>query len=635
MKADLALININPDPPIMKRLVRLKASMLAVACRTAVFLLGGSILPFVAFGNLHGQSAGDTAVSVSAPWQPDVLAGQAPKDNVPPGTVVDRFGNVLFRPATSSGARDVGPMVPTTFAFVPGHYYTSNYFSGVITEYDGTGMVVGSYTVPPALGDDVRGLVFGADGLLYATLSLGTSGFAVLALKSDGTVMATYAGSVYITGNISFGKIAVDNQYLYVCGQNVLTRFLLEDPSSGTTIYTAFDIFDVKPLPNGHLFVASQSYVDEITTSGAFVRRIELTGGKSFNDIRGIEYNPATNILFVTHLGYTDFDFRIMRVNATTGALLSNVEFNYADDLFLDSSGDLLVGSRTQSPTFFSQDLTIANSLNGGQQMFVTQYAPTQALNISARTRVETGDNVLIGGFIVTGSALKSVVVRGIGPSLTQFGSNALADPTLELHDSGGALLRQNDNWQDDPSQASQLTALGFALQNPNESGIVASLSSSAYSAVLSGKNGGTGVGLVEIYDTNPGADSQLANISTRGFVQTGDNVMIGGFILGGSNGTAIAVRGLGPSLSQFGLSNVLADPTLELRDSNGALLTSNDNWQDDPAQAAQLSAHNLAPSDPKESGILASLPSGAYTAILAGKNSGAGIGLVEIYNVH
>ena len=186
------------------------------------------------------------------------------------------------------------------------------------------------------------------------------------------------------------------------------------------------------------------------------------------------------------------------------------------------------------------------------------------------------------------------------------------------------------------PAQAAQLTALGLALQDPKESGIVATLQPGAsYTAILAGKNGGTGVGLVEVYDTNQAADSQLANISTRGFVQTGNNVMIGGFILGGNNNTGVVVRGIGPSLAQFGLSPVLADPTLELHDGNGALLISNDDWQDDPVQAAQLSAHGLAPQDPKESGIFASLPPGAFTAILAGKNGGTGIGLVEIYNVH
>ena len=247
---------------------------------------------------------------------------------------------------------------------------------------------------------------------------------------------------------------------------------------------------------------------------------------------------------------------------------------------------------------------------------------------------------MLIGGFIITGSAPKNVAVRGIGPSLAAFGiSNPLADPTLELRAANGALLVQNANWQDDPTQAAQLTALGLALPDPRESGIVATLQPAAsYTAILAGNNGGAGVGLVEIYDTNAAAGAQLANISTRGFVQSGDNVMIGGFILGGppqaGSNTRVVVRGIGPSLAQFGLSPVLADPTLELHDGNGALLISNDDWQDDPTSAGQLIAVGLAPQNSKESGIFTSLPPGAFTAILAGKNGGIGIGLVEIYNV-
>jgi hypothetical protein len=258
-------------------------------------------------------------------------------------------------------------------------------------------------------------------------------------------------------------------------------------------------------------------------------------------------------------------------------------------------------------------------------------------LNISTRLRVEAGNNVLIGGFIVTGNAPKTVAVRGIGPSLAAFGINdALADPTLELRAADGTLIAGNDNWQDNSVQAAQFTAMGLALHDPSESGLVATLEPGAsYTAILAGKNGGTGVGLVEVYDTNQAAGSQLANISTRGFVQTGNNVMIGGFILGGSDQNAgVIVRGIGPSLGQFGLSPVLTDPTLELYDGNGTLLVSNDDWQENAGQAAQLSARGLAPTDPKESGIFASLPPGAFTAVLAGKNSGTGIGLIEIYNV-
>jgi len=196
--------------------------------------------------------------------------------------------------------------------------------------------------------------------------------------------------------------------------------------------------------------------------------------------------------------------------------------------------------------------------------------------------------------------------------------------------------LFQNDNWEDDPIQAAQLMALDLALPDPNESGIVTTLQpETPYTAVLAGRNGGTGVGLAEIYDTDQGANSRLANISTRGFVETGGNVLIGGFILAGGTETAsVAVRGLGPSLSQFGISNVLEDPVLELRDSNGALLIANDNWQDDSASATQLSAHGLAPQNPLESGIFTSLPAGAFTAILAGKNGGMGVGLAEIYTL-
>ncbi len=259
---------------------------------------------------------------------------------------------------------------------------------------------------------------------------------------------------------------------------------------------------------------------------------------------------------------------------------------------------------------------------------------PAQAMNISTRLRVETGERIMIGGFIVTGTAPKKVAIRGLGPSLSNFGlSDLLADPTLELRGSDGALLAQDDNWQDDPAQAAQLMVLGLALQNPNESGLVVTLPPGNYTALMAGKNQTSGIGLVEIYDADAAAASQLANISTRGFVQTGDNVMIGGFIFGNGSGSAtVAVRGIGPSLSQSGLGNVLADPTLELRDSNGAVLVANDNWQDDPVSAAQLTAHGLAPSNSLESGLFAALSPGAFTAILAGKNGGVGIGLVEIY---
>ncbi len=261
------------------------------------------------------------------------------------------------------------------FSLTPGHYYTANYFSRVITEHDAAGNVAGSLTLPAGTADEIRGLAFGADGLLYATAVRG-SGFAVLALDSTGAVQSTYAmSSVYVAGNLSYGKIALDGTHIYVAGANQVIRFDLGNPNSGTTIYTGNQLFDVEVLPSGNLLAASAYSVDEITPNGVFVRTI-APSANFFTDVRGIEFNPATNDLFVTELGNSSFGFfQLLRLDAASGALEDRTTFEYADDLFLSLSGDLLVGSRTQSTRFYTQDLDQDGTLGGGQQMFVTQYA--------------------------------------------------------------------------------------------------------------------------------------------------------------------------------------------------------------------------------------------------------------------
>jgi glucose/arabinose dehydrogenase len=270
---------------------------------------------------------------------------------------------------------------------------------------------------------------------------------------------------------------------------------------------------------------------------------------------------------------------------------------------------------------------------NGGQVWRVSA-TPSQELDISSRSHVGTANSVMIGGFTITGTAPKRVIVRALGPSLQQFNvPNPLADPVLELRGSGGTPISSNNDWSD--TQAVEITNSGLAPQNNLESAIIATLQPGAYTAIVQGRNNTTGVGLVEVYDLDPAAASKLANISTRSFVQTDDNRLIGGFILGRNSGAAkVIVRAIGPSLAPFGISNPLADPTLELRDSNGALLVANDNWQDNANQAAQITTSGLAPSNPLESAIATSLLPGPYTAIVAGKNGGTGIGLVEIYNI-
>ena len=246
---------------------------------------------------------------------------------------------------------------------------------------------------------------------------------------------------------------------------------------------------------------------------------------------------------------------------------------------------------------------------------------------------VRTGDNVGIGGFIIQGTAPKHVLLRAIGPSITGL-PGVLADPVLELHGPAGFATITNNNWQDDPVQAALIQASGLAPTNNLEAAIDATLAPGAYTGVVKGNGNTTGIGLVEVYDLSQAVLSKLANISTRALVGTGNDIVIAGFILGNnSGGTRLVLRGIGGSLTLFGIPNALANPTLELRNSSGALLASNDNWQDDPAQAAELTAAGLAPSNTSESGIAITLGPGQYTALLAGQGNTTGVGVIEVFD--
>jgi len=252
--------------------------------------------------------------------------------------------------------------------------------------------------------------------------------------------------------------------------------------------------------------------------------------------------------------------------------------------------------------------------------------------NFSARVIVGSGASASIAGFIVNGGA-KTVVARGLGPTLAQPPFNVpgvLADPTLQLFDSGGHPFWFNDNWKD--TQQAQIQATELAPSNDFESAILQLLQPGNYTAILSGKNGTTGVGLVEVYDTSSGGSAELTNVSTRGFVGTGDNVLIVGFIANGS--TQVVVRGLGPTLAQpqFGVSGALADPFVTLVDGNGNVVQTNDNWKN--TDQAAISATGKAPPNDLEAAILAPVAAGNYTAILSGNGGGTGIGLVEVYKL-
>ncbi len=256
-----------------------------------------------------------------------------------------------------------------------------------------------------------------------------------------------------------------------------------------------------------------------------------------------------------------------------------------------------------------------------------------QALNLSTRGTVSSGDNVLINGFIIRGTEPKSVVLRALGPSLAGFGvSGVLADPVLTLHNSSGTIIATNDNWQSDPGQA-EIRANGLAPANLLESATLRTLAPGAYTVVVTGKNSTSGISLAEIYDVSPQSNCKLANISGRGYVGTGDNALISGFVVGDVENATVIIRALGPSLGAFGVRQPLSDPVLTIYDSKGSVIASNDNWQDDN-NAMLIRRNGLAPPNALESAIVLHLPAGAYTAIVRGANGATGNALVEVYDL-
>lgn len=491
------------------------------------------------------------------------------------------------------------------------------------------------------------GTHFGPDGKLYVAVGENTNPAnsqtisnrlgKVLRINSDGSIPpdnpTTFPGIA--------GSPTGDNQAIWAVGFRNPFTFAFQ-PGTGRMFIN--DVGDVSfeeindgiagsnygwNICEGFCSPPDPTYRDPLFIYG---HGISSTGGCAI--VGGTFYNPPVNQFPSNYVGKYFFSdlcsgwIRVMNpANNTASPFASEIDTNV--DLKVDSAGSLYYVTRG----------------NNGQ-VFKIQYTPSptptpspqaQPLNISTRMRVETGDHVMIGGFIVNGTADKPMILRGMGPSLAGSGippAELLQDPVLELRAASGALLSENDNWRDSPF-SDVIKGTPFQPGDDREAVIVATVQPGSYTTLLSGKNLTTGVGLVEAYDTDQAADSKLANISTRGFVQTGDNVMIGGFILGGDGGsTEIAIRGIGPSLTQVGLNGVLADPALELRDHNGTLLDSNDDWMDDPATAAELSAHGLGLVNSHESGIVAVLAPGAFTTILAGNNGATGIALVEVYNL-
>ena len=301
----------------------------------------------------------------------------------------------------------------------------------------------------------------------------------------------------------------------------------------------------------------------------------------------------------------------------------------YAQLLGLDAAGNTIFYYQ-YATTFCDQAY---NSLPIHLENTKFPIVAAKSLNISTRGKISPGDDALIGGFIVSGTESKKVALRVLGPSLPiSYLTSPLPDPVLTLYDSTGSVIATNDDWESDPG-AAELTAGGLAPEDPLEAATVQTLAPGAYTVVSMGKGTDSGIALFEAYDLAAEADSKLANISTRGAIGTGDDVLISGFIVGDVDNATVVVRAIGPSLAAFGVSDPLADPMFTVYDADGAAIASNDNWQDG-IYASDLSSNELAPTDPLEAAIILHLPAGAYTAIVSGVNGGTGIGLAEVYDL-
>lgn len=380
---------------------------------------------------------------------------------------------------------------------------------------------------------------------------------------------------------------------------------------------------------NGGFTVFGRVVNNSMTVVDAIAAVPRYNSGAPFDSIPLRNYAPPTPVMAANLVSIPG----ISQISTLTFSAMSN---NSAIADATVSGTRLLVAGRQVGSAMITVTATDFDGATVSQNFTVNVIAaPGRPVNVSTRLQVGTGDNALIGGFIMRGPSPKRLVIRGIGPSTGLSG--ALADPVLELHNGTGAIIASNDNWGD-AANKQELIDTGLQPSSPNESAILTTVPSDPgnafYTAIVRGANNATGIGLVEVYDVDSGPGSTLLNISTRGRVDVDPNALIGGFILGGTESKRILVRAIGPSLAAAGVPSPLADPRLELRDSNGALLDSNDDWGLSPNQA-DIQASGLAPTNAKESAVVRILSAAPYTAIVRGVNNTTGVGSVEVYQLN
>jgi sugar lactone lactonase YvrE len=481
-----------------------------------------------------------------------------------------------------------------------------------------------------------------------AVYTTGLSGPEGLAFDKNGNLFVSETG----TGRIN--KFATDGtQSIFASGLNGPAS-LVFDAAGNLFDADFFGGVIYKFTPNGtkttfatglngpaNLVFDSSGALLEADFRSGNIFRFTPTGTRStfasnVGSPHGLAFDASGNLFVADFQGGTILRFTPSGTRSTFAAGLNGphgLVFDAAGNLFSAdyNSGNIYKFAPAGTRSTFASGLR-----NPANLLFQpARVSANNLVNLSTRASVQTGPGVTIGGFVVTGTDSKTVVLRGLGPTLTGAGvTGALADPTLQLFDGSGYPMWFNDNWKD--TQQTQIQATGHAPPNDFESAILQVLPPGNYTAILAGKNGTTGVGLVEVYDISLGVFAELTNVSTRGFVGTGQQVMIGGFISSGGNGsTEVVVRGLGPTLSQppFNLSGTLADTVVTLVDQNGTVVKTNDNWKN--TQQADIQATGLAPPNDLESAMVVTVAAGRYTAILSGNGvPGTGIGLVEVYKL-
>jgi hypothetical protein len=497
-----------------------------------------------------------------------------------------------------------------------GDLYVSEIDSGSVLKFDAAG---NRTTFASGLSGPF-GLAFDRNGNLF----IANKDTNLILRYTPGGTQSTFASNLHLPTSLAFDSAG--NLFVADFLANAILKFTPD--GTGTTFASGLH------NPSGLAFDRAGNLYESEYAAGILLK-FTPDGNRSvfasdFVRPEEIVFDAAGNLFVSDYENGTISKFTPAGTRTTFASGLSG-----AWGLAFDPLGNLLEVDNVSGSIFaFAPDGTKTLRESGlHTPTFIAFEPPTGlSLNISTRMHVLTADNAMIAGMIITGSVPKKVIIRGIGPSLGAVGiSGALGDPTLQLQDHTGAIIASNDDWKESQQQA--IIDTGIPPSDDRESAIVVTLAPGAYTAIERGHMDTSGVGLVEVYDLDPLADSSLGNISTRGFVETGNNVMIGGFIVGGGNGTArILVRGIGPSLAEFGIANALADPTLELHNADGALLSSNDNWRD--ADPDGIRATTIPPGNDFESAIVATLPAGNYTAIVSGKDGGTGVGLVEVYSL-